>query len=150
MEKSHSDRTWLSVGAAVFDRVDNKFLLMRRADNGLWELPGGLLEPGEKLSDAVVRETKEETGVDVVVRRLSGIYESPNHGVVSIVFLCEQIGGVPTATDESTEVKWVSTVEVGELVNEAYSCRLLDSLKEATTMRVTDEIKLISESQTIL
>lgn len=137
------DRVWISVGAAVYDEKAESFLLMQRADNGRWELPGGLVEPGELLTDAVVRETMEETGVEVRVIRPSGVYESPNHRVISFVFLCEPVSGHPTLSDETVDVRWVAKHQVKTLVNEAYSCRLLDALFREFHSRITDEDRLI-------
>ncbi len=54
-------------------------LLVHKTDNGLWALPGGGVDPGESVSDAVVREVKEETGLDVDVVELSGVYTNPRH-----------------------------------------------------------------------
>lgn len=134
---------WVSVGAAVYDERADAFLLIRRADNGLWQLPGGLVEQGERLSEAVVRETREETGVEVVVRRASGIYESPNYGVISIVFACSYASGDLHPSKESLAVSWIGRPHVASLVNEAYSCRILDALDNRFHLRTTDEIRLI-------
>jgi 8-oxo-dGTP diphosphatase len=62
--------------AAVRD-VTGRVLLVRRCDTGDWELPGGHVDPGESASDAVVRETAEESGITVEVTGLVGIYTDP-------------------------------------------------------------------------
>ena len=54
-------------------------LLERRSDNGRWGLPGGVQEIGESIAQTVVREVREETGVDVEVTGLVGIYTDPGH-----------------------------------------------------------------------
>ena len=56
-----------------------RLLLTRRVDNGLWVLPGGKLELGETIAEAVVREVGEEAGVEVEVTGLAGIYTHPGH-----------------------------------------------------------------------
>lgn len=112
-------------------------------DNHQWQLPGGLVDVGERLIDAVVRETKEETGVEIDVLSTSGIYESPTHDVVSIVFACTYKGGKLAASQESRAVAWVERAEVTSLVNEAYACRLLDSLEPGLHLRTTNEISLL-------
>jgi len=59
-----------------------RILLMRRSDNGYWGLPGGYVEPGESVSDAVAREVFEETGVRIRPGRLVGVYSEPARQVI--------------------------------------------------------------------
>lgn len=66
----------LGCGAVVEDAA-GRLLLLRRADNGLWAVPGGLLEPGEFVLDTMRREVREETGLDVEARGLFGVYSGP-------------------------------------------------------------------------
>lgn len=91
------------VGACtiVFDE-DDRLLLIRRTDNGYWGLPGGHLDYGETLMQAAVRETREETGLDVQVKHLSGIYSAPYpeglvindvNQVVIAAFVGQVVGG---------------------------------------------------------
>ena len=70
-----------SVSAVIFDRR-GRLLLQQRSDGGQWGLPGGSVEIGESLADAVRREVHEETGLDVTVRRLIGVYSDPALQVV--------------------------------------------------------------------
>src|SRR5690242_15704838 len=65
-----------SVSAVIFDRR-RRLLLQQRSDGGQWGLPGGSVEIGESVSDAVVREVREETGLMVTPRRLVGVYSDP-------------------------------------------------------------------------
>ena len=64
--------------AVIFDDA-GKVLLERRSDNGFWGLPGGAVEVGESVEQAVVREVMEETGLRVDVKRLIGVYSDPRH-----------------------------------------------------------------------
>ena len=67
-----------SVNVAVTNDA-GEILLIRRSDNGNWALPGGAVDLGESLTQAAVRETREETGVDCEITGLSGIYTDPAH-----------------------------------------------------------------------
>jgi 8-oxo-dGTP pyrophosphatase MutT (NUDIX family) len=84
----------VSVSAAVRDEA-GQFLAIRRRDNGHWEPPGGIVEPGERLEDALVREVVEETGYVVRPIALSGVYQNVRLNVVSLVFSCVVEGGEP-------------------------------------------------------
>jgi len=102
--------------AVVFD-TQGRILLHRRSDNNNWALPGGIIEVGETADQAIMREVKEETGYDVSVMRLIGIYSEPKHttmtypegdtvSYVSILFECGVVGGTAALSDESTAVDW--------------------------------------------
>jgi 8-oxo-dGTP pyrophosphatase MutT (NUDIX family) len=94
------------VSAAVFDS-QGKILLTQRKDNGTWCMPGGLADVGEPPSAVAVRETLEETGLQVVATRLIGVYDSRLSGsllpihLYHLDFLCEQIGGELILTNET-------------------------------------------------
>jgi 8-oxo-dGTP pyrophosphatase MutT (NUDIX family) len=103
-----------------------EILLIRRADNGNWALPGGGMDLGESMPAAAVRETLEETGVQVEVTGLVGIYTDPRHVILytsdgevrqefSVVFTARPLGGEPTPSDESREVRWVAPDAMGAL-----------------------------------
>ncbi|WP_344447389.1 NUDIX hydrolase, partial [Kitasatospora nipponensis] len=72
--------------AGVVVREDGRVLAIRRADNGTWEPPGGVLELGETVEDGVRREIYEETGIKVTVDRLTGVYKNMTRGIVALVF----------------------------------------------------------------
>src|SRR5262245_19260618 len=67
-----------SVTAVVTDEA-GRILLVHKTDNDLWALPGGGMDLGESIVDAAVRETKEETGIDIEVTGLVGVYTNPRH-----------------------------------------------------------------------
>lgn len=112
--------------AVILDSL-GRVLLQRRADNGLWVLPGGAVEVGESASQAIVREVREETGLLVQVRRLVGVYSIPEQttitypdgNTVAYVALCFECGviedGVPgeEAAGETIETKWFDPHDIG-------------------------------------
>ncbi|GAB7192142.1 NUDIX domain-containing protein [Kineococcus sp. NUM-3379] len=128
--------------SAVIVDEDGRILLHRRRDNGKWALPGGKMELGESLGDCAVREVREETGLDVELTGIVGIYSDPKHvfaydnGEVrqefSICFSGRVTGGELTASDESHEVAWFTPAEVEELpMVDSIRARILDHLSGA-------------------
>ncbi len=105
---------------------DDEILLIRRSDNGNWALPGGGMDLGESLPDTAVRETAEETGIDVEVTGLVGIFTDPRHVILytsngevrqefSVVFSARPVAGTPTPSVETTEVRWIPAREIDSL-----------------------------------
>ncbi|WP_329278343.1 NUDIX hydrolase [Streptomyces sp. NBC_00691] len=119
----------VSVAGAVV-RDDGRLLAIRRADNGTWELPGGVLELTEAPEAGVAREVLEETGIQVEVDELTGVYKNTTRGIVALVFRCKPSGGTERTSDESTAVDWLTPAEVEERMAEVYAIRLLDALDE--------------------
>ncbi|MFF0066788.1 NUDIX hydrolase [Streptomyces sp. NPDC005279] len=117
----------VSVAGAVV-REDGRLLAIRRADNGTWELPGGVLELSESPEAGVRREVLEETGIHVEVGELSGVYKNTGRGIVALVFRCKPSAGTERTSDESTAVAWLTPEEVAERMSEVYAVRLLDAL----------------------
>ena len=70
----------LRVGASalIFDEAREKILMTQRSDNGRWCLPGGGMDPGESASETCIREVMEETGLQIRVTRLIGVYTTPD------------------------------------------------------------------------
>lgn len=110
---------------AVVQRDDDRILVIHKVDNGLWALPGGGHDPGESITRTVVREVKEETGYDVEVDALTGIYTNPNHVMAyddgevrqqfSIAFRAHVVGGEPMTSSESDRVEWLTLDEIADL-----------------------------------
>jgi len=88
--------------------LDNKkrFLLCHRRDHDLWNLPGGGLEKGESPWEGVIRETKEETGLDVEIERVSGIYYKPEKDEIVFQFVCKKIAGEIKLNDEADKIEY--------------------------------------------
>ncbi|MFG3524892.1 NUDIX hydrolase [Nocardia nova] len=114
----------VAVSAVVRDS-DGRILMIHRTDNDKYSIPGGGLEIGESVADAVVREVKEETGIDVEVTKLVGVFSNPRHVIAyddgevrqefSICFLADPRGGELRTSAESREVKWVAPDDLNEL-----------------------------------
>ncbi|MFD9734204.1 NUDIX hydrolase [Umezawaea sp. NPDC059074] len=95
-----------------------QLLMIRRTDNDLYSIPGGAQDVGETIGHTVVREVKEETGIDVEPTDLIGVYSDPAHVIsytdgevrqqFSICFRALPVGGELRTSNESSEVHWVS------------------------------------------
>lgn len=111
--------------SAVVTDEEGRVLLQRRSDNARWSVPGGAMELGESIADTAVREVKEETGFDVVIERLVGIYSDPGHVVAysdgevrqqfSICFACRIVGGAAATSEESMQVAFFTVEELADL-----------------------------------
>lgn len=104
--------------AVIFDSTGQEVLLTRRTDNGRWCLPGGRMEPGESAAEACAREVWEETGLQVKIERLIGVYTSPNRIVtypdgnrwqlVALNFEAKVVEGELQLSDETTDFGYFS------------------------------------------
>jgi 8-oxo-dGTP diphosphatase len=127
------------VAAVVHDEA-GRVLLIRRGDGGGWSLPGGVMEPGERLDQCLVREVQEETGLTVEPVRLIGVYSDPavNHityangdqiHIVSATFECRVVSGQPRPDeDESLEVAYFAPDALPEMLVPAHHIRIQDAL----------------------
>jgi len=103
-----------------------EILMIRRTDNGNWAVPGGGMDPGESITDAAVRETREETGITCTITGLVGIYTNPRHVILytsngearqefSIVFTARPAGGKLQPSSETSEPQWVHPDAIQDL-----------------------------------
>jgi ADP-ribose pyrophosphatase YjhB (NUDIX family) len=125
--------------SAVATNDAGHIVLQRRRDNDLWALPGGGTEFGESVARTVVREVREETGLEVEPLYVIGVYSDPDHvfayddGEVrqeySVCVACRIVGGHLRTSEESTEVAFFAPEEIGRLaMHERIRVRVLDFL----------------------
>lgn len=126
----------VGASAAILNAA-GEILLTRRADNGMWCLPGGHMDFGETLAETVVRETLEETGLHVTVERLIGIYSAPfpeglvlngTNQIVAASFLCRVVVGQLCLSDETTEIGYFATHWLPEPLLPVHRQRIVDAL----------------------
>ncbi len=132
----------LSVSAAVWRELGSReLLLVQRSDNGHWGLPGGYVEPGETVLQAVVREVREETGVVAQIGRLIGVYSDPGFQVleypdgrrVQAVNLCFEavaleLAGAPTTPQETLATGYFRVDALPQPRVPIHEIRILDLL----------------------
>jgi 8-oxo-dGTP diphosphatase len=101
-----------AVTALVFIARGDELLLVRQSyGQRYWSLPGGSMEHGESVEQAAVREAKEETGLDVRLTRLVGVYSKPAQDALAICFAAEVVGG---SVHEATDAALASRDEIVE------------------------------------
>lgn len=111
---------------AIVRDPNGRILLVKTIDRGVWVAPGGSIDPGESPTDAVVRETWEETGLVVEPRALVGVYGGPEFLIsypngdrtayVTTVFECAAVGGAPRADGvETSELRYVAAADLAAL-----------------------------------
>jgi len=112
---SVTTRVRAGVGVIVQNSA-KQILLEKRSDCGLWGLPGGRIEPGESIAAAALREVKEETGLDIEITKLLGVYSGPHDRIVTypdnivqlvdVILLATVKAGVLTCSSESEALEF--------------------------------------------
>src|SRR6267143_3156215 len=95
----------IGVFALIFDE-DQRVLLAHRRDIDWWNLPGGGMEAGETVDEALRREVYEETRLEVEVGQLVGVYSKPQKQEVVLTFRCRVIGGTLQPTEETRQSRY--------------------------------------------
>ncbi|KFU82839.1 ADP-ribose pyrophosphatase YjhB, NUDIX family [Amycolatopsis lurida] len=115
----------VAVSAFVLDKAGRRLLMIRRTDNDRYAIPGGGQEFGESVTQAVVREVQEETGLVVEVTGFIGIFSDPGYVIeyddgevrqeFSLCFRARPVSGELRTSSESKEVLWVEPAELDDL-----------------------------------
>lgn len=106
------------VVAAVLIEIENRLMMIRRANEpglGLWSFPSGYVDRGESVEDAAVREVKEETGLDVSLTGLLGVYSGQGSPVVLMVYTGTVTGGDLSAGHDADEARLYYPADLPEL-----------------------------------
>ena len=143
---TQTPRHSVSVAAAIFNSSGDRVLLVKRRDNGKWEPPGGVLELTETLQEGLRREVAEETGGEISIERLTGIYKHLSRGILALVFRCTLLPSTLSPSEEATEVRWWRVEEVDALVEDVYAIRVLDALENqhgSPLLRAHDGRKIV-------
>jgi 8-oxo-dGTP diphosphatase len=127
MKREYPDAPLVGVGAIIIEQ--DRVLLVKRGSpplEGEWSIPGGVLELGETLRQAVIREALEETGLTVEAGELLGVYDRivrnedardgrPRYHYVLIDFLCRKTAGELHAAGDAADARWFTRSELNQL-----------------------------------
>ena len=133
MTREFPDRPIVGVGGVVVQ--DGQALIVKRAHEprkGEWSLPGGIVELGETLVEAVKRELKEETGLDVEVGEVVEVFDRVHRAggriqyhFVIVDYLCRPVGGTLRAADDAEDVAWVAEAEIERYGVNEFAARVI-------------------------
>jgi ADP-ribose pyrophosphatase YjhB (NUDIX family) len=117
----------------------SRLLLCRRKKDGKWNLPGGHVEPKEPPWETVVREVREEIGLDVRVERLLGVYSVPTENDLVLTFICSPSSATTHASDEIDQIDWFEPGRLPAGMRQRHDGRAKDAFNNnAVVMRVED------------
>ena len=110
----------VDVRGAIFDENSRILLVREIADAGRWTMPGGWADVNQSPAESVIREVREEAGLEVRVRKLAAVYDRARHPhqpphpfhVFKLFFICEVIGGTPEPGTETSEVAFFAENEI--------------------------------------
>ncbi len=135
----------VAVSALIFD--GERILLALRRDIEWWNLPGGGVEIGETVDEALCREVKEETGLEVEVGQLVGVYSKPQKQEIVLTFRCFVKGGTAVATEESLECSFFDPNELPVNILPKHRQRVEDALLGQATAIIRAQRSSTEEDQ---
>lgn len=133
-----------TIAANVAVIHDGKVLLTRRDDFGVWCLPGGMVEEAESVAEAAIRETKEETGLDVTLTRLVGVYSRLGGlpDIHAVLYTAQPIGGeLRLQPGETTEVAFFDPAHLPEPIMSPHRKRIQDAMSDVEGMSVRQQLR---------
>ena len=135
----------VAVSALIFHK--GCVLLSHRSDIDWWNLPGGGVEVGETVDEAVCREVKEETGLEVEVESLVGVYSKPQKREIVLTFRCHVTGGTLRATEETSESRYFLPNELPSNTLPKHPQRVEDALLKQQTTVIRSQRRSTAEDQ---
>ena len=133
-EEKHMEKNHFVSVAGITTNEKDEVLLIKHPQRG-WEFPGGIVESGETLQQALKREIFEETGINVEITGFIGICKNTQIDSVGIDFCCKYISGIPTPSTESLEVGWFPLDKVvGMMGNSLYEKRMKNMVSRNSNM----------------
>lgn len=142
-----SARFRVGVYAVIFN--EEGVLLAQRRDIDWWNLPGGGMEAGETVDEAMCREVREETGLEVEVDQLVGVYSKPLKQEVVLVLRCRVIGGKLQATPESRECRYFAPDALPRNTLPKHRERIEDALLNLPAAVIRTQRTSTEEDQTL-
>lgn len=129
------------VGAFAIIRDDNeRVLISRRTDSGWYNLPGGGVEPHESATEGVVREVREEAGLEIAVGRLVGVYSKPQKHEIVLTFEARIVGGTMQPSDEADQHEWIGSDELDRWqILPKHRERIEDALRNQAAAIIKDQ-----------
>ncbi|WP_201379125.1 NUDIX hydrolase [Ktedonobacter sp. SOSP1-85] len=137
----------IGISALIFRQ--GQILLAHRSDIDWWNLPGGGMELGETLEQTVSREVLEETGLQVAIERLVGVYSKPQKQEVVLSFLCRITGGELTTTLESRECRFFSPDAIPANTLPKHRQRIEDALLNQERALIRNQLSSTSHDQNL-
>lgn len=114
-QKMYTPPKHIVSAATIVLNSQGEILLIKGPRRG-WEMPGGQVEEGESLKDAAIRETYEESGIEVEIVKFCGIFQNVQGSICNMLFLAKPVGGIPTTSSESLEVGFFQVAEALKMV----------------------------------
>lgn len=140
----------IGIFGIIFDE-HKRVLLCHRRDYDLWNLPGGGLEAGESPWDGLKREVREETGLEIEIIKLAGVYSKPDKNEIVLSFLCKVISGSLTLNDEADKIEYFDVETLPKNTSQKQVERIKDVLNSAEPTMKTQtgksSIELIKEGK---